>query len=157
MLLKRYAKMGPKKKLPEMKIEFKYYFSKADFFLFFFNISISFSFQFFVDFDNNFSLAFQPFDFFVLTWKSEAGLLTLLVQDLANLQVLDVVLERMVRIRNRDCVILLKDLQHCKCTTYRCQDRRNFFWINLELLNCNFISLDLSISFLNCLKLIGNK
>ena len=131
-----------------MKIELKYYFSKADFFLFFFNISISFSFQFFVDFDNNFTLAFQPFDFFVLTWKSEAGLLTLLVQDLANLQVLDVVLERMVRIRNRDCVILLKDMQ---------QDRRNFFWINLELLNCNFISLDLSISFLDCLKLIGNK
>ena len=131
-----------------MKIELKYYFSKGDFFLFFFNISISFSFQFFVDFDNSFTLAFQPFDFFVLTWKSEAGLLTLLVQDLANLQVLDVVLERMVRIRNRDCVILLKDMQ---------QDRRNFFWINLELLNCNFISLDLSISFLDCLKLIGNK
>ena len=131
-----------------MKIELKYYFSKADFFLFFFNISISFSFQFFVDFDNSFTLAFQPFDFFVLTWKSEAGLLTLLVQDLANLQVLDVVLERMVRIRNRDCVILLKDMQ---------QDRRNFFWINLELLNCNFISLDLSISFLYCMKLIGNK
>ena len=63
MLLKRYAKMGQKKKLPEMKIELKYYFSKADFFLFFFTISISFSFQFFVDFDNNFLLVFQTFNF----------------------------------------------------------------------------------------------
>ena len=63
MLLKRYAKMGQKKKLPEMKIELKYYFSKVDFFLFFFTISISFSFQFFVDFDNNFLLVFQTFNF----------------------------------------------------------------------------------------------
>ena len=46
-----------------MKIELKYYFSKVDFFLFFFIISISFSFQFFKDFDNNFLLVFQTFNF----------------------------------------------------------------------------------------------
>jgi len=63
MFIKRYAKMDPKKKLPEMKIELKYYLSKADFFIFFFNISISFSFQFFVDFDNNFTLVFQICNF----------------------------------------------------------------------------------------------
>ena len=63
MFIKRYAKMDPKKKLPEMKIELKYYLSKADFFIFFFNISISFSFQFFVDFDNIFTLVFQICNF----------------------------------------------------------------------------------------------
>ena len=56
-------KWTQKKKLPEMKFELKYYLSKADFFLFFFIITISFSFQFFVNFDNNFTLVFQTFLF----------------------------------------------------------------------------------------------
>ena len=63
MFIKRYAKMDPKKKLPEIKIELKYYLSKADFFLFFFIISISFSFQFFVDFDKHFTPVSKHFYF----------------------------------------------------------------------------------------------
>ena len=142
--------MDPKKKLPEMKIELKYYLSKADF-LFSFSI-----FQLVSHFNSLWiaTTISHQFSKFVISlpkiWKCEPDLLSLLVQERENLIVLEVVVERMVRVRNRDCVILVKDL-HLNL------DLRNFFLIHLELLNCNFISLELSFSFLNSLKLIGNK
>ena len=94
MLLKRYAKMGQKKNFQRWKSNWNITFLKQ---IFFFSFSL---FQLVSHFNSlwistNISHQF-PNIFISLTkiWKCDIDLLSLLVQELENLQVLDVVVER---------------------------------------------------------------